>query len=64
MGVKYDVAEFLPGAFEESTGASRPRCNVSELANDPVVERLLTPKIALTAAEYLALKSVHPGYPD
>mgnify|MGYP000402830240 CR=1 FL=1 len=36
------------------------------LANDPVVERLITPKVALTAAEYLAFeKGMHyPGYPD
>ena len=53
MGVKYDVAEFFRRTFEES-GASDHVVMFLNLANDPVVERLLTPKIALTAAEYLA----------
>ena len=52
MGVKYDVAEFFRRTFEES-GASDHVVMFLNLANDPVVERLLTPKIALTAAEYL-----------
>ena len=36
------------------------------LANDPVVERLITPKVALTVAEYLAFEKAyaHPCYPD
>ena len=49
MGVKYDVAEFFRRTFEES-GASDHVVMFLNLANDPVVERLLTPKIALTAA--------------
>ena len=55
MGVKYDVAEFFRRTFEES-GASDHVVMFLNLANDPVVERLLTPKIALTAAEYLAFE--------
>ena len=55
MGVKYDVAEFFRREFEES-GASDHVVMFLNLANDPVVERLLTPKIALTAAEYLAFE--------
>ena len=51
MGVKYDVAEFFRRTFEES-GASDHVVMFLNLANDPTVERLLTPKIALTAAEY------------
>ena len=47
MGVKYDVAEFFRRTFEES-GASDHVVMFLNLANDPVVERLLTPKIALT----------------
>ena len=59
MGVKYDVAEFFRRTFEES-GVSDHVVMFLNLANDPVVERLLTPKIALTAAEYLAFeKGMH-----
>lgn len=59
MGVKYDVAEFFKRSFEES-GVSDHVVMFLNLANDPVVERLLTPKIALTAAEYLAYeKNMH-----
>lgn len=53
MGVKYDVAEFFKSAFEES-GVSDHVTMFLNLANDPVVERIVTPKVALTAAEYLA----------
>ena len=53
MGVKYDVAEFFRRTFEES-GASSHVTMFLNLANDPVIERLITPKVALTAAEYLA----------
>lgn len=59
MGVKYDVAEFFRRTFEES-GASSHVTMFLNLANDPVVERLITPKVALTAAEYLAFeKNMH-----
>ena len=53
MGVKYDVAEFFRRTFEES-GVLNHVVMFLNLANDPVVERLITPKVALTAAEYLA----------
>lgn len=53
MGVKYDVAEFFRRTFEES-GVLNHVVMFLNLANDPVVERLVTPKVALTAAEYLA----------
>ncbi len=53
MGVKYDVAEFFRRTFNES-GVSDHVVMFLNLANDPVVERLITPKVALTAAEYLA----------
>ncbi|RZS94304.1 V-type ATP synthase subunit B [Cuneatibacter caecimuris] len=55
MGVKYDVAEFFRRTFEES-GVSDHVAMFLNLANDPVVERLITPKMALTAAEYLAFE--------
>ena len=59
MGVKYDVAEFFRRTFEES-GVSDHVVMFLNLANDPVVERLSTPKVALTAAEYLAFeKGMH-----
>lgn len=53
MGVKHDVADFFRKTFEES-GVSDHVCMFLNLANDPVVERLITPKVALTVAEYLA----------
>ncbi|MBA4688344.1 MAG: V-type ATP synthase subunit B [Candidatus Galacturonibacter soehngenii] len=59
MGVKYDVAEFFRRTFEES-GVSEHVAMFLNLANDPVVERLITPKVALTLAEYLAFdKGMH-----
>ncbi len=59
MGVKHDVAEFFRKTFEES-GVSDHVVMFLNLANDPVVERLITPKVALTVAEYLAFeKNMH-----
>ena len=55
MGVKHDVADFFRRAFDES-GAYEHVAMFLNLANDPVVERLITPKVALTAAEYLAFE--------
>lgn len=53
MGVKHDVADYFRKTFDES-GVSDYVVMFLNLANDPVVERLITPKVALTAAEYLA----------
>lgn len=59
MGVKYDVAEYFRQTFEES-GVADHVVMFLNLANDPVVERLITPKVALTTAEYLAFeKNMH-----
>ncbi|MDD3746907.1 MAG: V-type ATP synthase subunit B [Anaerostipes sp.] len=59
MGVKHDVANFFRKTFENS-GVSDHVAMFLNLANDPVVERLITPKVALTVAEYLAFeKSMH-----
>ncbi len=59
MGIKYDVAEYFRRVFEES-GVADHVVMYLNLANDPVVERLITPKVALTAAEYLAFeKNMH-----
>ncbi|WP_027108558.1 V-type ATP synthase subunit B [Lacticigenium naphthae] len=53
MGVKHDVADYFKRTFEES-GVLDHVTMFLNLADDPVVERLITPKVALTAAEYLA----------
>lgn len=59
MGVKYDVADFFKKTFEES-GAIERVAMFLNLANDSVAERIITPRLALTAAEYLAYeKNMH-----
>lgn len=59
MGVKYDVADFFKRTFEES-GAIERVVMFLNLASDPVVERIITPRAALTVAEYLAYeKNMH-----
>ena len=50
MGVKYDVAEYFRSTFAES-GVLDHVVMFLNMANDPVVERLITPKVALTPAE-------------
>ncbi len=51
MGVKNDVAEYFKKQFEEVGGKVVMFLNLS---NDPIIERIMTPRCALTAAEYLA----------
>lgn len=53
MGVKNDVADYFKRSFEE-TGVMEKVCMFVNLSNDPIIERTLTPRCALTAAEYLA----------
>lgn len=53
MGVKNDVAQYFRTAFEEANVMNRV-VMLLNLANDPIVERIMTPKCALTVAEYLA----------
>lgn len=55
MGVKYDVARFFIDSFERSGVINNVALFLS-LANDPSVERLVTPRSALTFAEYLAFE--------
>ncbi len=55
MGVKYDTAKFFQKSFEESGVLERVAIFLS-LADSPSIERLLTPRIALSCAEYLAFK--------
>ncbi len=53
MGVTHDVARFFRRSFEESGVITNVACFLS-LANAPSVERLVTPRSALTLAEFLA----------
>jgi len=55
MGVKNDTANFFRKSFEES-GALQRVVMFMNLASDPIIERILCPRCALTAAEYLAFK--------
>ncbi|MCQ5337233.1 MAG: V-type ATP synthase subunit B [Candidatus Methanomethylicia archaeon] len=55
MGIKHDEAEFFKKSFEES-GVLKNSALFLNLADDPPVERLVTPRCALTLAEYLAFE--------
>ncbi len=55
MGVRHDEAEAFRLSFEES-GVLNNVAMFLNLADDPAVERLITPRVALTAAEYLAFE--------
>ncbi len=59
MGVKNDVADYFRRSFEES-GVLQKVAMFINLSNDPIIERILTPRCALTTAEYLAFeKDMH-----
>ncbi len=59
MGIKYDVARFFVQSFEES-GVLSKVVMFQSLADAPSIERIITPRCALTAAEYLAYqKGMH-----
>ena len=53
MGVKNDVANYFRTSFEEANVMNRVVMFLN-LSNDPIIERIMTPRCALTAAEYLA----------
>ena len=55
MGVKNDVADYFKSSFEES-GVLKNVVMFLNLSNDPIIERILTPRCALTVAEYLAFE--------
>ncbi|MEL9929644.1 MAG: V-type ATP synthase subunit B [Sulfolobales archaeon] len=55
IGVKYDEALFFRRFFEE-TGAIKKTAMFINLANEPAMIRLITPRVALTLAEYLAFE--------
>ncbi|GFN40434.1 MAG: V-type ATP synthase beta chain [Marine Group I thaumarchaeote] len=53
IGVQYSEAQYFQRSLEES-GALKRSILFLNLADDPAIERIITPRIALTAAEYLA----------
>ncbi len=59
MGITFEEAEFFIDDFRR-TGALERAVLFINLANDPAIERIATPRLALTAAEYLAFeKDMH-----
>lgn len=59
VGITFEEAEFFINDFRK-TGAIERAVLFINLANDPAVERIATPRMALTAAEYLAFeKGMH-----
>ncbi len=59
IGIPYEESEFFVEEFRK-TGALDHSVLFLNLANDPAIERIATPRIALTAAEYLAFeKGMH-----
>ncbi len=55
MGITFEESNYFINSFKE-TGAIDRTVLFINLANDPAVERISTPRMALTAAEYLAFK--------
>ncbi|XP_065882920.1 V-type proton ATPase subunit B [Dysidea avara] len=53
MGVNTETARFFKQDFEEN-GSMENVCLFLNLANDPTIERIITPRLALTTAEFLA----------
>ena len=59
MGITFEESNYFVDSFKE-TGAIHRTVLFVNLANDPAVERIATPRMALTAAEYLAFeKDMH-----
>ena len=59
MGITFEESDYFVQSFKK-TGALDRTVMFSNLANDPAIERIATPKMALTAAEYLAFdKGMH-----
>jgi len=56
MGIKHDEADFFQKTFEEA-GVMDKVVMFLNLADEPVMERIITPRCALTSAEYLAFES-------
>lgn len=59
MGITFEESQFFMNDFRESGAIDRAVLFIN-LANDPTIERISTPRMALTAAEYLAFeKNIH-----
>ncbi|MCE5341939.1 MAG: V-type ATP synthase subunit B [Planctomycetaceae bacterium] len=59
MGITFEAAQFFINDLKK-TGAIERAVMFINLANDPAIERIATPRVALTAAEYLAFeKDMH-----
>jgi len=56
MGITYEEASFFMNDFEK-TGALEKVTAFLNLADDPAIERIITPRVALTAAEYFAFEN-------
>ncbi len=57
MGITFEESDYFIQSFKE-TGAIDRTVMFVNLANDPAVERIATPRMALTAAEYLAFEKI------
>jgi len=55
MGIKHEEFDYFRTEFEK-TGALSRSVMILNLADDPIIERIITPRIALTIAEYLAFE--------
>lgn len=55
MGINMETARFFRNDFEENGSMERVALFLN-LANDPTIERIITPRLALTTAEYLAFE--------
>src|SRR3989304_8729471 len=55
MGITFEEADFFISEFRRTTALERTVLFIN-LANDPAIERIATPRVALTAAEYLAFE--------
>merc|ERR1719226_178310 len=60
MGVNMETARFFRNDFEEN-GSMENVVLFMNLANDPTIERIVTPRLALTAAEYFAYTREQPS---
>jgi V/A-type H+-transporting ATPase subunit B len=58
MGITFEEAEFFMQDFRDTGAISRAVMFIN-LADDPAIERIATPRMALTAAEYLAYEKGH-----
>jgi len=55
MGIKHDVSQYFLQQFREA-GVLSKVVMFQNLSNDPIAERIMIPRLALTAAEYLAFE--------